>query len=215
MKEETDWMMIGVYALAALFCCGVLLLLATFLYDYIMNVYGRWKCRRRPSDLYGHPVSQLRIPRQDSFAVYANQCPPVKSSAPVPSEIAEVVCPVDDDKKEEPKEAEDKNDVQDSSVKCFFPLNKGKIILKKYPTDKFQCVYEAEEKKPGRYEFTIISIGKVKAWDISDAVTNVGSVTLEEAKTFVTKQPGVIEQKQEGGTTYWAILEKAKIEFKK
>lgn len=214
MKENIDWLMIAVYALAVLFFVAVLLHIGLRLRDYILDKWEQWTERKRSESQPKLSYPRLNIPQQNATAAYANEHIPMQSNGVVPAQGVAEKLPTSEPIGE-PKVEEAMNPVPEVSAKCYFPLNKGQIILKKYPTNKFQCIYEAEEKQSGRYEFTIISVEKVKAWDISDAVVNVGSVTQEEALTFITQSPGIIEQKTEGGTTYWFIIEKARIEFKK
>lgn len=65
------------------------------------------------------------------------------------------------------------------------------------------------------FEFDLVSIERAQAWDISEAVINVGKVLQQDAVGFKCKKKGLIEQKEQNGTTYWQIKEKLEVEYLK
>lgn len=101
-------------------------------------------------------------------------------------------------------------------TKVYFPLSDGGLFFEKHSICDFNCVYEAEEVAPQRYEFTIISATKAKAWPIADAVSVVGSVLQQNAVDFKCIKKGeVMEREDDNHQLYWEITKKTEIEFTK
>lgn len=100
--------------------------------------------------------------------------------------------------------------------KVYFPLSEDGLFFKKHNTCESSCVYEAQEVAPRRYEFTIISAAKAKAWSIADAVTIVGRVLQKDAVGFKCIKKGeVVEREDDSHQPYWEITQKTEIEFTK
>ena len=97
----------------------------------------------------------------------------------------------------------------------YFPLSKRNLFLKAYETNEFQCIFKAYSIGGDLFEFSIISIEKSKAWDIGEAVLNVGTVLQQDAIGFKCIKKGRVQQKVDKGTTYWKILEKVQVEYLK
>lgn len=97
----------------------------------------------------------------------------------------------------------------------YFPLSKRNLFLKAYETNEFQCIFQANSIGGDLFEFSIISIEKSKAWDIGEAVLNVGTVLQQDAVGFKCIKKGRVQQKVDKGTTYWKILEKVQVEYLK
>lgn len=104
---------------------------------------------------------------------------------------------------------------EEKQKKLFFPLSNRGIFLKSYNVCSEKCVYVADEVKMGIFVFDLVSMNRAKAWDISEAVVNVGKVLQQDAVGFKCKKKGQIVQKEENGRVYWQIKEKLEVEYLK
>lgn len=104
---------------------------------------------------------------------------------------------------------------EEKQNKLFFPLSNKGFFLKSYNTCENKCFFVANEIRKCVFEFDLVSIERAQAWDISEAVINVGKVLQQDAVGFKCKKKGLIEQKEQNGTTYWQIKEKLEVEYLK
>lgn len=99
-------------------------------------------------------------------------------------------------------------------TKAYFSLSEDGLFFEKRDTCEPSCVYEAQKVAPLRYEFTIISAARAKAWSIGDAVSVVGNVLQQDAVNFRCIRKGeIVEREDPSHLPYWQITRKTEIEF--
>jgi hypothetical protein len=214
------WEAIICYGLAILFIITILTLITIWLLEYIEK---RWNKHHDKEDDYDKHVKNGPKIRNKKHHIHSDYLSPSNKEEEhkgfyeeEKSPVIELDVPQISDEKE--KRMQPKALVEDKKTTVstyYFPQNKNSIFLKIFEEKNFQSFFEAKEIKPGIFEFNIISVDKIKAWDISDAVINVGTIRQQDAVSFITKEVGIAERRVESGTTYWLITQKAKIEFKK
>lgn len=203
---EDNWNMIVGYSLVGLLVIAIIIVLLLILISKLSRNGRKKKYNRRDWVKTNPPTYNHQQPCQniegDSIG---------KAETPI-------VCSPKDIKEDTESAEEHKKDIENEVVKpkvLYFPLSKRNIFLKAYKTNEFKCIFKANFIGGDILEFSLISIEKAKAWDIGEAVLNVGTVLQQDAVDFKCIKKGKIQQKVDKGTTYWKILDKVQVEYLK
>lgn len=206
---DNSWEMVAAFSLVGVLVISIIIVLLMIL---ISNVV---KNRTNSNKDYKYWVKKKPSTNKKQLEQYQSDSNLTNSQEPVSAAV------VNDEANEPPivdKVVRGTNAIvmkEEMQKKLFFPLSNKGFFVKSYNACVDKCVFVAKEVEKCVFEFDLVSIDRAKAWDISEAVVNVGKVLQQDAVGFKCKEKGLIEQKEQNGTIYWQIKKKLEVEYLK
>lgn len=103
--------------------------------------------------------------------------------------------------------------VAPSRRKVYFSMPQKGYFLTMSAQKEIESLFQAEEVAPGRFEFTLIDVDRIKPFNVPDALSNLGAVMQHEATRWNEHSKGCAIEQEAGGRRYWKIEEKLTGEF--